>query len=233
MVLRSRSESFTESDTSYASSNNDSSEASSSENTESNNSTTTATENTMAKSNPSKATITRVTIPRRIVIKYSSNIETPKITPPLAIIGTQNSESSDPGQLESDYNNDSIAIDDDTDVTTDEQTKNDTTITDATELSDDNETESESETEDETEIDDDSGSSGSESEDESSTDANHENGYTNGVNSAKEYELDDFQLLKTIGELKLNFFFHEFHFLFYYFPSTLLRINIFSAKISS
>lgn len=119
-VLRARSESFTESDdTSYASeiNNNDSSEAStassSAASSSENDSSSTAATETNTATNLSKATITQVVVPRKIVIKYSANIETPKIAPPLAVIGAQGSESSDP--VESDFS-ESNADDDDDDT---------------------------------------------------------------------------------------------------------------------
>lgn len=166
-VLLARAESCTESDdTSYAS------ESSSTE------STSTVTESSAS---PSKASIQHLNmaIPHsksRIIIKYSATIDSPKPRPPLAIIGTVNSETS----VESDFSDD------------DEE----------------DETESESEEsseESETEID----SEESEEEDEEteqiiSNGHTKTNGYTNGVRKVKGYDLDDFKILKTIGELSAD-----------------------------
>lgn len=133
-VLRARSESFTESDdTSYASSTNESSEVSTSEATESSCTTTADTTTHL-----SKATITQVTVPRKIIIKYSSNIETPKVNPPIAIIGTSNSESSDMvTETESEYSEEESdeEFEEEEEVTeeTESFTKNETTIAVVTE----------------------------------------------------------------------------------------------------
>lgn len=135
-MLRARSESFTESDdTSYASSTNESSEVSTSEATESSCTTTTDTTTHL-----SKATITQVNVPRKIIIKYSSNIETPKINPPIAIIGTSNSESSDVvTETESEYSeeeSDQEFEEEEDEVTEETESfkKNETTIANVTEL---------------------------------------------------------------------------------------------------
>lgn len=224
-MLRARSESFTESDASYASSSADSSGdvSTSSEQTEST-ATPSTTHNSTAKTTLNKAAITHVTVPRKIVIKYSSNIETPKVNPPLAIIGTQNSESSDAGISESEYT-ESV----DGDETTDEPSKAETTVADVTEISDDDATEDETETDAETEIeestasesveeDDDEDVEEEEEEEEDEDDEDEEdvsveelksrNGYTNGV---KKYALEDFTTLKTIGEYRVKCLKHHLH----------------------
>lgn len=210
-MLRARSESFTESDASYASS---SSEVSSSAETEtSSESTTTETNGKAITAAPSKPTITPQVKapPRRIIIKYSANIEQPKYKPPIAIIGPRDSESSDAG-IKSDYSevdennfndDDEDEESDDEEDDDDEPTKDDLTAADATpKLT----TVSDDDTEFDDDDDDDSEATSEEEEetDESSGD-NHTtiNGHiTNSAaqSSQKGYNLDDFQLLKTIGK---------------------------------
>lgn len=139
-MLRARSESFTESDdTSYASSTNESSDISTSEATESSCTTTADTTTHL-----SKATKTHVTVPRKIIIKYSSNIETPKVNPPIAIIGTSNSESSEVvTETESEYSDEESDEEleegeEEEEVTQETKsfTKKETSIADVTELTD-------------------------------------------------------------------------------------------------
>lgn len=232
-MLRARSESFTESDASYASSSNESSEVStSSDQTDSTATPCTEHTNSTAKSTLNKATITHVTVPRKIVIKYSSNIETPKTNPPLAFI-TQNSESSDAGISESEY----VESTEDDD-TTDEQTKTETTVGDVTEITEDgDETDEDIDSDEETEVESEDGIEEEEEleeeEDESEIDEEEEessiaelkpkNGYTNGIKATKEYDLSDFELLKTIGK--------SFRALFW--QCSAIRMNIFSTHILS
>lgn len=207
-VLRARSESFTESDASYASSSNETSDVSSAD-TETSESTANATT-----SCPSKGTITQVTVPRRIVIKYSANIEQPKMRPPIAVIGPRDSESSDPGILESDYSEEEEAEegeqDDDEEDESKCTTKDEITAADASEITTETQqTYNQDESDAETEIEEDESETESEDEeesDESTASESHTNinGHVNGVQATKGYNLEDFQLLKTIGKLNIR-----------------------------
>lgn len=202
-VLRARSESFTESDASYASSSNDASETSSGETESTSESSATETNATTTTTAPSKQTITQVIVPRRIVIKYSANIEQPKVHPPIAVIGTQESESSDAGIHESSDFSDDEDEDDEEDTDEEVPTKDELTAADASEIT--TETKTQNVSDDDTECDEDDTESESEEDetDESEASDSHKklNGYMNGVQSpTKGYVLDDFQLLKTIGE---------------------------------
>lgn len=207
--MKTRSESFTESDASFASSSTDDTSEASSGETETNDSAATETNATSQNSSPSKGSITRVTVPRRIVIKYSANIEQPKINPPLAIIGPRDSESTDPGILsESEYSDEEEEggeeEEEEEEISEQDQiSKDEVTTADASELiTEPNPTNSENDSDDdETEIEEDEST-------EEDTDANGSstasesniNGYVNGPETSKSYVLEDFQLLKTIGK---------------------------------
>lgn len=212
-MIRARSESYTESDdASYASevNSNDSSESSSSTATtasaasKSSSGSSSSSKSASSRSsvtsanNPAKCSITRVTVPRKIVIKYSATIESPVLKPPLAIIGHTNSEASD--VVESELSESSPEDDDDDDDEVEE---------DATEQSNDLlETETESETESEEEEDseeeeeeEESTETGSEESEEVNENSTIQNGFTtNGTKKSKGYDLDDFKILKTIGK---------------------------------
>lgn len=213
--MKTRSESFTESDASFASSSTDDASEASSGETETSEYAATETNATSQNTSLSKGSITRVTVPRRIVIKYSANIEQPKINPPLAIIGPRDSESTDPGILsESEYSDEEEEDEDENEgeegITSEEGiseqgqiSKDEVTAADASELitepnpiysendSDDDETEIEEDESTEEDTDGDGSSTASES---------NINGYVNGPESSKSYVLEDFELLKTIGK---------------------------------
>ncbi|XP_055310689.1 cAMP-dependent protein kinase catalytic subunit PRKX [Sitodiplosis mosellana] len=208
-VLKTRSESFTDSDASYASSSTDDTTEISSGETATDTGESSATETNARSQNtsPSKATITRVTVPRRIVIKYSANIEQPKINPPIAIIGPQDSESSDPGILKPDF---SERVDEDEDEEEEEEEEQDdeeVTTADTSELiteanptlSQNDLDESEIEDLEEETTDEDESEEENSDDDESTASDNNIIGYTNEAQSRSCYALEDFQLLKTIG----------------------------------
>lgn len=213
-VIRARSESYTESDdASYASeiNSNDSSESStattaSAASSKSSNKSSSSKSSVTSANNPAKCSITRVTVPRKIIIKYSATIESPVVAkPPLAIIGQTNSEASD--VVESDFSE----SDADEDVEEEEDDEEEDGVGDGGDDTEQSngaiETETESEeseekSEDETEeITETASEESEESEDEESTTPN---GFaSNGTKKSKGYDMDDFKILKTIGKWKL------------------------------
>lgn len=217
-LLKSRSESFTEStesDGSYESSGTDNtseteSGSESETDVEASESVSIETNATSQSTSLSKATITYVTVPRKILIKYSANIENaeqPKINSSIRL----KSESSDPGILESDYSNEDE--DETHPMMKDQETeslpsKEDVTTSDASEfITETNPACSKNALNDETEVEeDDESKSSEESDDEEGSTHNDKNinDYKNGSQSSTCYNLEDFQLLKTIGKFRFR-----------------------------
>lgn len=205
-VIRARSESYTESDdASYASevNSNDSSESStattaSAASSNNSSSSSKSKNNVTSANNPAKCSITRVTIPRKIVIKYSATIESPVLKTPLAIIGQTNSESSD--VVESDFSESSRDDEEDDEEEDEDEEDEEDEEEDETEQTNElleTDTESEADVEEENEEDEESTEAGSEADEESAI----ENGFASNVTKkSKGYDMDDFKILKTIGK---------------------------------
>lgn len=197
-VIRARSESYAESDdASYASeaNSNDSSESSTASAVSKSSSSSSVT----SANTPAKCSITRVTIPRKIVIKYTATIESPVLKPPLAIIGQTNSLASDVSDFSESSHEE---VDEDGEEDGEEEEVEDEESEDETEQSNDLlQSEEDEESEEETASSEDETETGSVESDAADEDSTIQNGFaSNGTKKSKGYDMDDFKILKTIGE---------------------------------
>lgn len=193
--LRTSSDSFSENDSSSSEFNSEASE--SSESSEFSEPSETASSETTSKTLSNHIANVDVVNPKRIVIKYSSNIEQPKLNQPVAIIVPPESESSNTGRIKNDADT-TIS-----EITTANTTDNTEYMTETKSEETEYETEDESEYESEDQSDDleedqtnvnDTEESSADSEDDDADMCSRD---------THDYVLQNFELLKTIGRCAL------------------------------